>query len=111
MYDCAQIFIGQVLGTSVGTHVFVHFGWRAGAALGLGWTGWQLFILLLRGPHCRRHTWFGYEGGFEARRKKIIQAQSDQETSNSKENPVRAQKDTTSSKEENHEANVDVRQS
>lgn len=66
-----QIFIGQVLGTSVGTHVFINFGWRAGAALGLGWTAWQVLILLLRGPHCRRHTWFGYEGGFRAKREKM----------------------------------------
>ncbi len=65
-----QIFIGQVLGTSVGTHVFVNFGWRAGAALGLGWTAWQVFVLLLRGPHCRRYTWFGYEGGFRAKQQK-----------------------------------------
>ena len=30
--------------------------------------GFQLFILLLRGPHCKRYTWFGYEGGLEARK-------------------------------------------
>jgi len=29
----------------------------------------MLFILLLRGPHCERYTWFGYEGGFSIRRK------------------------------------------
>ncbi|KAF9448776.1 MFS superfamily [Macrolepiota fuliginosa MF-IS2] len=75
-----SIFIGQVLGTSVGTHVFVNFGWRAGAALSLGWTGWQLFVLLLRGPHCRRYTWFGYEGGFEAKRKKAELVQGNQQT-------------------------------
>ncbi|KXN85064.1 Putative uncharacterized transporter YgaY [Leucoagaricus sp. SymC.cos] len=66
-----SIFVGQVMGTAVGTHVFVDFGWRAGAALSLGWTGFQLVVLLLRGPHCKRYTWFGYEGGFEARRKKV----------------------------------------
>lgn len=27
----------------------------------------MLLILLLRGPHCRRYTWFGYEGGLAAR--------------------------------------------
>ncbi|KXN81659.1 hypothetical protein AN958_04055 [Leucoagaricus sp. SymC.cos] len=66
-----SIFVGQVMGTAGGTHVFVNFGWRAGAALSLGRTGLQLVILLLRGPHCKRYTWFGYEGGFEARRKKV----------------------------------------
>ncbi|KAF8959131.1 major facilitator superfamily domain-containing protein [Flammula alnicola] len=66
------IFIGQVMGTSVGTHVFVNFGWRAGAALSMGFYGWQLFVLLARGPHCKRYTWFGYEGGLEAR-KSVVQ--------------------------------------
>lgn len=59
------------MGTAVGTEVFVKYGWRASAALSLGWYGWQLFILLLRGPHCQRYTWFGYEGGVE-RRKSVV---------------------------------------
>jgi len=64
-----QIFIGQVMGTSVGTHIFVHYGWRATAVFSMGLYGWQVFVLLLRGPHCKRYTWFGYEGGLEAKRK------------------------------------------
>ncbi|KAH9487202.1 Putative uncharacterized transporter YgaY [Psilocybe cubensis] len=63
-----SIFIGQVMGTSVGTHIFVKFGWRANAAFAMGLYGWQFFILLIRGPHCKRYTWFGYEGGLEARK-------------------------------------------
>ena len=30
--------------------------------------GFQLFVLLLRGPHCKQYTWIGYEGGLEARK-------------------------------------------
>ncbi|KAG6908880.1 hypothetical protein DXG01_002954 [Tephrocybe rancida] len=60
-----SLFIGQVLGTAVGTKVFLKYGWRASAALGLGWYVWQIGILLLRGPHCARYTWFGYQGGLE----------------------------------------------
>ncbi|KAF5340581.1 hypothetical protein D9611_007320 [Ephemerocybe angulata] len=56
-------FIGQVIGSSVGTLVFVKYGWRAGAALNAGFVGFQIFVLLVRGPHCARYTWFGYEGG------------------------------------------------
>lgn len=63
-----SIFIGQVVGTSVGTHVFIHFGWQPGAALSLGWTGFMLLVLLVRGPHCGRYTWFGYGGGLAAKR-------------------------------------------
>ncbi|KAK0430727.1 major facilitator superfamily domain-containing protein [Armillaria borealis] len=67
-YSWRQLFIGQVMGTSVGSEVFIKYGWRAGAALSLGWSGWQLFMLLLRGPHCERRTWFGYQGGLEPRK-------------------------------------------
>ncbi|KDR77520.1 hypothetical protein GALMADRAFT_65752, partial [Galerina marginata CBS 339.88] len=56
-------YVGQLIGTSLGTKVFVDHGWRACAALGMGLYGFQLAMLLLRGPHCRRKTWFGYEGG------------------------------------------------
>ncbi|KAI0262422.1 major facilitator superfamily domain-containing protein [Gloeopeniophorella convolvens] len=70
-----SLFIGQVMGTSVGTKVFVEHGWRASAGLMLGWTVWQLAILLIRGPHCSRYTWFGYEGGIEWR-KSIVAARA-----------------------------------
>jgi len=63
-----SIFIGQVIGTSVGTQVFVKFGWRAAAGLNMALYGFQLFVLLLRGPHCKQYTWFGYEGGVEPRK-------------------------------------------
>jgi hypothetical protein len=61
------------MGTAVGTEVFVNHGWRAAAALSMGWYGWQLLVLLARGPHVKRYTWFGYEGGIEAR-KSIVDA-------------------------------------
>ena len=35
---CLQIFIGQVIGTSVGAHIFMNFGWRAVVALSMGFT-------------------------------------------------------------------------
>ncbi|KAF8633765.1 hypothetical protein AX15_001271 [Amanita polypyramis BW_CC] len=63
-----SIFIGQVMGTAVGTKVFVRYGWRAAASLSLAWYAAQLVILLIRGPHCARYTWFGWEGGAEARK-------------------------------------------
>lgn len=62
-----QLFIGQVIGTAAGTKVFVLYGWRAGAALSMGFYGLQLVVLFARGPHVGRYTWFGYEGGLEAR--------------------------------------------
>ena len=67
-FSYIKLFIGQVMGTSVGSQVFVKFGWRAAAGLNMAFYGFQLFILLLRGPHCKQYTWFGYEGGLEARK-------------------------------------------
>ncbi len=63
-----QIFLGAVMGTSVATHIFVNYGWRAAAVFNLGLFGWQLFILLIRGPHCDRYTWVGWQGGLEPRK-------------------------------------------
>ena len=37
----------------------------------LGLTTWQLVVLLARGPHCNRYTWFGYEGGMECRKSAV----------------------------------------
>ncbi|KAJ3495412.1 hypothetical protein NLJ89_g10628 [Agrocybe chaxingu] len=59
-----SFYVGQLMGTSVGTKVFVDSGWRACAALGVALYAFQIAVLLLRGPHCQRTTWFGYEGGF-----------------------------------------------
>lgn len=59
------------MGTSVGTQVFNNHGWRPAAALSVGWTGFCLIVMLLRGPHCARYTWFGYEGGLELRKSRL----------------------------------------
>ncbi|KAI0671253.1 major facilitator superfamily domain-containing protein, partial [Trametes maxima] len=67
-----SLFIGQVMGTAVGSKVFTEHGWRPDAALNLGWTAWTLVILFLRGPHCPRYTWIGWEGGFELRRSRVV---------------------------------------
>ena len=61
--------MGQIMGTSVGTQVFVKFGWRPAAALSVAWTGFSLIVMLVRGPHCSRYMWFGYEGGWNMRKR------------------------------------------
>ena len=66
-----QIFIGQIMGTAVGTSVFNNHGWRPAAALSVGWQGFCMLILFMRGPHVPRYTWFGYKGGFEIRKRKM----------------------------------------
>ena len=60
------------MGTSVGTKVFLDYGWRANAGLNVAWAGFQLLLLLLRGPHCDRYTWIGYQGGLAWRKKRKV---------------------------------------
>ncbi|KAJ7268030.1 major facilitator superfamily domain-containing protein [Mycena rebaudengoi] len=70
-----SLFIGQLTGTAAGTYVFTTYGWRPAAALNLGLYGWILGIIMLRGPHCERFTWFGFQGGWEAR-KSVVNARA-----------------------------------
>jgi hypothetical protein len=58
------------MGTPVGSQIYLQHGWRACAALSVGLSGAQIVVLLLRGPHCGRYTWVGWEGGWGARRRK-----------------------------------------
>jgi hypothetical protein len=45
----------------VSTVLFTRYGWRVAAGFALGLMGIELLVLVVRGPHCRRKTWFGYE--------------------------------------------------
>ena len=87
------------MGTYAGTQVFVKFGWRAAAVLNMALYGFQLFVLLLRGPHCKQYTWFGYEGGLEPRivsgvdERKRLEAEKTLESSLPSENVIIDRKD------------------
>lgn len=67
-----KVFIGQIMGTSVGSRVFLQYGWRPAAALSVAWSAFSLLVLFVRGPHCRRYTWFGYEGGCNVRKHPVL---------------------------------------
>ncbi|THH27015.1 hypothetical protein EUX98_g7178 [Antrodiella citrinella] len=71
-----SIFIGQVMGTSVGTKVFIMYGWRPAAATSLAWAGFCLVVMLIRGPNVRRYTWVGWEGGAEIRKSRLAERYS-----------------------------------
>ena len=75
----SQVFIGQIMGTAVGTQVFIKYGWRPAAALSIAWSGFTLFVMLIRGPHCKRYTWIGYEGGLELRKSRLTSPQQQQQ--------------------------------
>ncbi|KAG8883734.1 hypothetical protein FRB98_002832 [Tulasnella sp. 332] len=56
-------FLGQLIGSAVGSKIFLSYGWRASAGASIGFGGLMLVVMLARGPHCKRYTWFGWEGG------------------------------------------------
>ncbi|KAF5364668.1 hypothetical protein D9758_005645 [Tetrapyrgos nigripes] len=90
-----SLFIGQVMGTSVGTKVFLEHGWRACAGVSLAYGGWQIFALLLRGPNCGRFTWIGWEGGWEGRIRKV----DNQTQQNAKESGKRETSESSRSRD------------
>jgi hypothetical protein len=45
----------------------------------MGFYGFLFIMLLLRGPHCQRFTWLGYEGGLDAR-KSVVEARKKAES-------------------------------
>ncbi|KAF5340710.1 hypothetical protein D9611_007333 [Ephemerocybe angulata] len=57
------IFLGQVTGTSVGTHIFVNYGFHANAAFCLALMALQVALLLGRGPGVGRRGWVGWGSG------------------------------------------------
>jgi hypothetical protein len=60
------------MGTTVGSHIYLRYGWRACASLSVELSAFQLAVLIVRGPHCRRHTWFGWDGGSAVRKTKRV---------------------------------------
>jgi hypothetical protein len=57
------------MGTSVGTQLLVEHSYQLSSGVRLAFCGFQLVILLLRGPHVPRKTWFGWKGGMRVRKK------------------------------------------
>lgn len=53
------------MGTAVGSKVYTQAGWRAAGALSIAWSAFALVVLLSRGPHVPRYTWFGWQGGYK----------------------------------------------
>lgn len=63
------------MGTAVGSKVYTDHGWRPDASLNLAWTVFSLIVLLARGPHVPRYTWFGWSGGWELRKSRVVARQ------------------------------------
>jgi len=98
-------FIGQVVGSAVGSHIFLSTGWRAAYGFGAGLAGFMLVALLLRGPHAPRYTWLGWKGGAKLTRDKP--PMQDVETGKEKEKQVPTPLPETEPQEEREKAEVE----
>ncbi|CCM06156.1 uncharacterized protein FIBRA_08395 [Fibroporia radiculosa] len=94
-----SLFIGQIMGTSVGAKVYTEYGWRPAAAVSLAWSGFMLLITFLRGPHVPRYVWFGYEGGIEVRKRRLAERERQKQAAAEEKLPI----DNTDSKEDSKE--------
>ncbi|CAK5278573.1 unnamed protein product [Mycena citricolor] len=63
-----SIFLGQVAGTAIGTKLYVSGGYKLSSGIRVVFAGLELLVLLARGPHAPRHTWFGWAGGMNLRK-------------------------------------------
>ncbi|KAJ7694839.1 MFS DHA1 protein [Mycena rosella] len=64
-----SIFLGSVMGTAVGTKLFVEGGYKLSSGVRIAFGGVELLLLVVRGPHVARTTWIGWEGGMELRKR------------------------------------------
>ncbi|KAL8789742.1 MAG: hypothetical protein Q9213_000993 [Squamulea squamosa] len=62
-------FIGQLMGTSVGNHLYARGGWLRSGGANIGFLVAALAVTLLRGPW--ETQWIGWRGGFGIHRKDI----------------------------------------
>ncbi|KAK7052462.1 MFS DHA1 protein [Favolaschia claudopus] len=69
-----SIFLGAVMGTAVGTKLYVEHGYKFSSGIRVVFGGVELLILLMRGPHVGRKTWVGWEGGMDMRKRVEAQA-------------------------------------
>ena len=62
-------FIGQLMGTSIGNHLYAVGGWNRNGGANIGFLGAALAVSLARGPW--ETHWVGWRGGFSIRRKDL----------------------------------------
>ncbi|KXL42820.1 hypothetical protein M433DRAFT_145648 [Acidomyces richmondensis BFW] len=60
-------FCGQLVGTTVGSHLFARGGWIASGSYSMGSIGMALLVTLARGPW--EEAWIGWHGGWSIRKK------------------------------------------
>ncbi|KAJ8607259.1 hypothetical protein MRB53_040445 [Persea americana] len=64
------LFLGQTMGSAVGTRLYTRHGWWASQGFAVGCVAGALLLSLVRGPWQTEDSWCGYSGGISMRLKK-----------------------------------------
>lgn len=83
-----SVFVGQLIGTAVGNHLYADGGWISSGSASVGFIAAALLICFVRGPH--EQGWVGWRGGYNMRKgvpQKPNEAEKDKEASNDQEQP------------------------
>lgn len=65
-----SIFVGQLIGSELGTYLYLRYGYEGVGALALGLILFMFLVLFSRGPHLPKEKGFGYAGGWELNKTK-----------------------------------------
>ncbi|EXJ88008.1 hypothetical protein A1O1_04935 [Capronia coronata CBS 617.96] len=75
-----SVFVGQLIGTAVGNHLYADGGWTSSGSASVGFVVAALVVCCLRGPH--EKGWLGWRGGYNMRKhvpRKPDKVEKDQE--------------------------------
>ncbi|KAI5477871.1 major facilitator superfamily protein [Pseudohyphozyma bogoriensis] len=61
-------FLGQLIGTAVGSRVYLKWGYHASGGLCMAFIAVGMIVLVARGPHTPLRTWVGWSGGGNLRK-------------------------------------------
>ncbi|CAF9926397.1 MAG: hypothetical protein GOMPHAMPRED_004127 [Gomphillus americanus] len=64
-----SVFVGQLVGTAVGNHLFAEGGWIKSGSASIGFVGAALVVCFCRGPW--EKGWMGWSGGWSLRRRDL----------------------------------------
>lgn len=92
-----SVFIGQIVGTSVGNTLYAQGGWHKSGSASIGFIGAALFFCFARGPW--EKGWVGWRGGWGIRRRDLGPKEKEQQQANDPERAGNTMDDEESGRE------------
>lgn len=92
-----SVFIGQIVGTSVGNTLYAQGGWHRSGSASVGFIGAALCFCFAKGPW--EKGWVGWRGGWGIRRRDLSPKEKGQQQEQDEETAGNAQDDKESGRE------------